>query len=166
MNERLLSGFSEEVVDWLKCCGVTNYTVGGDFDCSDNKLVSLKGCPKIVSGNFNCNRNRLTRLEDGPIEVNGGFDCYDNQITTLIGGPIRVGGNFLCNKNKLSSFEGCPIVDGNFSCHFNNISESELFLYDCNSEQISQYYKNKHLSEDLKKDLIQSSGVDFKKNKI
>ena len=91
-----------------------------------------------------------------------------------------VGGDFNCSNNELTSLEGCPVVlpveheyqfncsvgiKGDFQCIPNRLAESELFLYDYSVEQICEYYKNKHLSEDLKKDLIQSSGVDFKKNK-
>jgi hypothetical protein len=34
------------------------------FDCNDNKLISLEGCPKIVSESFYCSGNKLTSLKD------------------------------------------------------------------------------------------------------
>jgi hypothetical protein len=30
----------------------------GDFDCSDNKLISLEGAPKLVNGYFYCSYNQ------------------------------------------------------------------------------------------------------------
>ncbi len=37
-------------------------TVGGDFNCSGNRLTSLVGVPSSVGGNFWCIENRLTSL--------------------------------------------------------------------------------------------------------
>jgi len=37
-------------------------TVTGDFNCGDNTLTSLVGCPNRVGGDFDCDRNNLTSL--------------------------------------------------------------------------------------------------------
>jgi hypothetical protein len=52
--------------------------VNGYFDCSNNLLTSLKGCPKEVKGSFYCSRNKLTSLEGCPKVVKGNFYCYGN----------------------------------------------------------------------------------------
>lgn len=57
--------------------------VNGDFCCSDNKLVSLKGCPEVVRGTFSCDRNRLTSLEFCPSLVEGEFYAAFNKINSL-----------------------------------------------------------------------------------
>ena len=43
--------------------------VDGYFDISNNGLISLEGCPKIVTRDFNCSKNNLTSLFEGPTEV-------------------------------------------------------------------------------------------------
>ena len=48
----------------------------------------------------------------------------------------------------------------------NNIIESEMFLYDCNSNQIRQYYNSKNLNEKLLIELNEEAGVGIKKKKI
>lgn len=52
--------------------------INGWFDCSDNNLISLKGCPKIVDGNFYCHHNKLKTLEFSPKIVLGDFNFNDN----------------------------------------------------------------------------------------
>ena len=66
--------------------------VTGFFHCSDNKLTTLKGCPRWVGGgSFTCYNNRLTSLEFSPDYVGGDFYCINNKLTdnfcdTEIGG--------------------------------------------------------------------------------
>ena len=45
-----------------------------NFNCSNNKLISLEGAPKIVES-FNCSGNQLTSLEGAPEKVGGYFEC-------------------------------------------------------------------------------------------
>jgi hypothetical protein len=42
--------------------------VGGTYDCGDNKITSLSGCPKKV-GMFNCSSNMLINFEDAPEQL-------------------------------------------------------------------------------------------------
>jgi hypothetical protein len=52
--------------------------VGGNFGCTNSKLKSLKGSPKIVDGHFVCSYNSKLQSIDGfETEVNGNFVCYD-----------------------------------------------------------------------------------------
>jgi hypothetical protein len=55
--------------------------VSGDFDCSWNRLTSLKGGPRWVGGSFSCQYNQLPSLEFSPDYVDGWFDCSDNLLT-------------------------------------------------------------------------------------
>ena len=65
---------------------LTGQTYEGDLDCSDKKLISLFGCPSIVTGHFNCSYNKLTSLEGAPEKVGGGFDCsYNPDLESLDG---------------------------------------------------------------------------------
>ena len=71
--------------------------VKGDFDCSYNQLITLKGSPIEVKDNFYCHNNRLTSLEGAPKKVNVRFQCDNNQLTSLKGAPKEVGGDFICS---------------------------------------------------------------------
>lgn len=57
------------------------YIVNGTFDCSENQLTSLRGCPSIVEGNFYCYNNQLNSLDYCPEIVNGKFFCHGNNKT-------------------------------------------------------------------------------------
>ena len=91
--------------------------VSKSFNCSENYLTTLEGCPDEVSESFNCSHNNLTSLEFAPSYVGGGFSCERNHLTSLEGCPDSVGGNFWCGGNNLTSLEGIPsFVGGEFDC--------------------------------------------------
>jgi hypothetical protein len=54
--------------------------VRGDFNCGNNRLTSLEGCPSSLGGFFDCGSNELTSLEFSPIKVGGNFSCHGNQL--------------------------------------------------------------------------------------
>lgn len=147
------------------------------FDCSNNKLTSLKGCPRFVKGYFTCKDNLLTSLEFSPSTVRGHFDCSKNLLTTLKGSPTRVGGDFKCLSNKLTSLKYAPKevgyrIYGNFDCTSNKITSLEYspkeifgegkeaffksgsFISDnFTHEEYLQFWKAKDLAEKLEKGL-------------
>jgi hypothetical protein len=53
--------------------------VQGYFDCDDNELTSLRGCPTYIANDsyFGCEHNRLTSLQYCPLEC-GDFYCSGN----------------------------------------------------------------------------------------
>ena len=63
------------------------------FDCSENKLTTLDGCPKYVGGNFYCYGNNLTTVEGCPKYVGGDLVC--EIITHHILGNVQR--NIYCN---------------------------------------------------------------------
>jgi hypothetical protein len=113
----------------------------GDFNCFENELTSLEGCPTHVYGDFYCGDNKLTSLEYSPVFVDGYyncnnncltslkgctdevffFNCYSNQLKSLEHAPSRVT-YFLCCDNKLTSIEHAPNIlnDGWFDCYDNH----------------------------------------------
>ena len=96
--------------------------VEGSFDCSKNKLTTLKGAPKEVGGDFKCFKNQLTTLEGAPNEVGGHFTCSRNKLITLKGAPREVGGYFGCSENELTTLKGAPKeVVREFSCDGNRL---------------------------------------------
>jgi len=74
--------------------------VHGDFDCSFNRLKTLKGSPKFVKGNFNCSNNLLVSLYGAPQYVEGSFYCHDNQLTSLNNITKKINGILYCYNNK------------------------------------------------------------------
>jgi hypothetical protein len=101
--------------------------VGGGFYCGNNELTSLKDAPQEVGGSFGCSHNKLTSLKDAPQEVGGDFDCSDNELTSLKDAPQEVDGDFYCGSNALTSLEGAPKkLGGSFNCFGNPVSESVL----------------------------------------
>ena len=57
-----------------------NVNVGGDFNCNNNKLISLKGAPSSVGKDFYCQYNLLTSLEGAPSSVGKDFHCFKNPV--------------------------------------------------------------------------------------
>ena len=82
--------------------------VSSSFDCSNNKLTSLKNCPERVGNNFYCYGNQLTTLEYCPDHIGNNFYCNSNNLKTLDHFPISVGGDSYCENNQLTNFDGLP----------------------------------------------------------
>lgn len=80
----------------------------GDINCSNNDLISLKGCPKEVLGDFRCCNNRLKSLDYAPKAIKYNFDCSNNGLKSLQNAPQEVGFDFDCSYNELTSLEGRP----------------------------------------------------------
>src|SRR5690606_21069453 len=87
-------------------------TIEGDFivtiDMVSNGHFIESKIPNKVTGSFNCSNNQLTSLEGCPTSVGGSFYCFNNQLTSLEGGPTKVGIGFYCSNNQLTSLEGSP----------------------------------------------------------
>lgn len=148
-NTMLKTGI--EITRWLHQMNITHYTLNDDlsvnsmlvnlshkqlkeipvqfnevahFYCEENKLTSLKGCPKIVHESFKCRNNLLTTLEYSPNYIGKSFYCDANKLTSLKGGPKIIGNVFSCQENLLTSLEFCPDeVRGNFYCDHNFIED-------------------------------------------
>jgi hypothetical protein len=119
-------------------------TVNGDFNCSENQLISLIGSPRKVTQTFDCTYNKLITLEGAPDEVdificdynktlislkgcpqiiNWDFQCRENSITSLEGGPIKVGNIYDCSNNQLITLKGAPdIINNHFYCSNNQLT--------------------------------------------
>lgn len=98
----------------------------GNFDCSENFLTSLRGCPNIVKKTFSCGYNQLTNLEFSPAFIGQDFDCYHNQLISLMGAPKKVI-NFNCCNNKLTELIGAPeIIELNLNLSSNLLKKLEL----------------------------------------
>jgi len=104
--------------------------VNGYFECGDNYLTSLKGCPVRVGNGFYCYNNQLTSLQYSPQYVeSGNFSCHGNKIESLQYCTELIRSNFYCYDNKLTSLEHHPTVYGEFYCNYNQINTFENFYY-------------------------------------
>ena len=72
-----LNGFNKEKIVELPSFIQFNI-IKGWFDISNNELISIKGCPKIIYESFSCQFNKLVTLEYCPKKVYMFFKCYHN----------------------------------------------------------------------------------------
>ena len=79
--------------------------VSGYFNCSFNKLTSLKGSPKEVGTFFTCYGNKLIDLKYAPNRIGSWFDCSNNNLKNLVDSPTSKN-LFFCEGNPLESLEG------------------------------------------------------------
>lgn len=128
--------------------------IKGDFNVSDNQLISLKCSPIEVSGTFDCSLNQLTSLEYAPSVVNGDFYCYMNKLISLKGCPSHINGSFIAAYNRLRNLDGCPEdVYGLFDVSFNQIDNFDFFPMTARAgfysdfEKGLDYFKNKFYSK-------------------
>jgi len=85
-------------VKYLKYLPIKFNIALGDFNCANNDLISLEGCPKYVGGDFYCFKNQLTSLDGAPKYIGGNFGCYcygGNQFTSLKGAPEVIRGQWV-----------------------------------------------------------------------
>lgn len=78
----------------LKFNKITNY-----FDCSENELTTLEGCPVYVGSTFDCCYNNLTSLKYSPKYVGDDFNCSDNNIKRLEYLSCEIGGEFFSDSD-------------------------------------------------------------------
>jgi hypothetical protein len=113
LRDKALTELPKDIPDLLE----------GNFNCSMNKLTSLKGAPSEIRGNFICSYNSLTSLEGAPKKVTGDFYCNGNKLATLEGAPTEVGKMFDCSANSLTSLKGAPKkCEDNFDCSANELT--------------------------------------------
>ena len=76
---------------WLHTIAVKNYTINDDLtvdvfgyvDISNENLTEIPVQFGKISGYFDCSHNKLTSLKNCPKEVNGSFYFYDNILEDI-----------------------------------------------------------------------------------
>ena len=123
---------------------LSTVTVKGDFDCFNNQLTNLNGCPQNVGGDFICSANQLISLVGAPQSVGRDFFCRINKLTNLVGAPQNIGGGFYCSANQLISLVGAPqSVGQDFVCEHNQLTnldgapQSVGRDFDCSDNQLT-----------------------------
>jgi hypothetical protein len=87
--------------------------VDGNFNCSYNRLLTLKGSPSYIGGCFYCTQNNLRSLVGGPTTVVGDLYCINNYLESFEGFPTTIGGNIDAKNNNIKSFKGFPELHSN-----------------------------------------------------
>lgn len=150
VREDLIVDVTEDVdlsLRELHCFPVRFGVITGNFNCSKNKLVTLKGAPEKVYGCFDCSMNYLVSLKYGPtyaadyfcqsnylVDLTGApkkahlFDCSFNQLISLKGAPLDLTSNFNCSYNHLVSLEYAPqIIQGSIHLQYNQLQSLSGF---------------------------------------
>ncbi len=112
----------KEIHDICMKYNIENYSINtdGSIDVNDDVNIYKRGLSKIplkfnkVSGYFNCSNNNLTTLEGCPKKVDGFFDCSNNKLVSLDGIPEYIRGSLMCYRNPLKSLEGFNDDDFNY----------------------------------------------------
>jgi hypothetical protein len=95
------------------------------FNCSENKLTDLKGCPNEVMEDFICSNNPLlTSLKDGPTYVGDLYEASHNKSLETLDIKCEILGNLRvdnCNIYNLDNFKA--EVVGRIDIHDNPISD-------------------------------------------
>ncbi len=122
------------------------HEVAGDFDVSDNELITLEGSPKRVGGSFLAYKNELNTLKGGPIEVGKNFIILRNNINSLEYSPVKVKEDYICSHNPLKSLAGIVYVGGNVftnilveTLKYQEFSYNSVITYKYSGEAISEY---------------------------
>ena len=117
--------------------------VKGYFNCSRNKLTSLKGSPRKVLQFFECNNNPLlTSLEYSPLKVSRYYDCESTGIKSLDNITQDVDSVF-CGYNDLKSLEGLSESLNILHCDFSNLTT----LKGCPKKVKEFYFRNNYITD-------------------
>ena len=97
----------DEISKKLDEFNIKNYTinkdssidVNGNVDLCDKNLTEIPFNFNKVNSNFNCSWNKLKTLKGSPKEVNNNFICANNKLVSLEGILKKIGGDFNCWQN-------------------------------------------------------------------
>ena len=93
--------------------------IGGWFDCSDNKITSLKGLPEKFR-DLNASYNNLTNMIGCPTELKR-LTVFNNKLTSLEGSTQNQLSVFSCSNNNLTSLDGGPMNVFKYYCYSNKV---------------------------------------------
>ncbi len=125
--------------------------VGTNFEISGCKLQNLTNMPLTVGKQFNCSYNELMTLKGSPSKVKS-LDCGSNRLVSLDYLP-KIEMDLFCNDNKLISLKGCPKELVELDAADNNLTSVEGAPESCRTINLfSNKIKsiegiNKHIKE-------------------
>jgi len=143
-------------VEYLKQLPLTFNVVKGHFNCEENNLTTLEGCPKEVRSYFDCSYNQLISLEHSPKIVEGDFICWSNYYITSLEGlenTYITGRLDVCGCDNLYSLKGFPKKVGSFDCSGTPLSPIyNTFIQECDYDTMRKFNKF---------DVIYTDGLDW-----
>lgn len=111
--------------------------IEGYFDCSENNLTSLKGCPKVIKGDFFCYNNQLSNLQFAPEIVKGNIInfsknpieeesllFFSTDVTSV--GKIIVFDNVVYDKEDFLIYTNKLKIKNEFEILNNNINHNKM----------------------------------------
>ncbi len=100
--------FLKELPDFLS----TIDKVEGYFSITNNRLTSLKNCPRIINDSFYCSDNNIKNLVGGPKEVHLNYNLHNNyELVSLEGIPEIIGKDLnITSCYKLTNFKYFPRI--------------------------------------------------------
>ena len=136
---------------------ITNYTINddGSIDVNGDVYLINKGLTELplifnrVTGEFDCSRNRLTSLKGSPRWVGRYFDCGNNRLASLEFSPDYVGDGFYCGWNQLTDNYSDTEIGGDF---YTSLEQDGLIINNnrvTNYKEFQKLYKRKLILNDL-----------------
>ncbi len=162
----------EETIAWLDKYGVENYTINDDLtvDVAGGVLLNKKELTAIdvkfnlVQGHFNCSNNKLSSLEGCPEKINGNFDCSKNLLNSLEFGPKKISGGYTFSESDINNFEFIPEYCGlGYQIKFGDRS---IFLSQCDMEQENRNEQTNKIKKELEVKLKEKNEKLINKIKI
>jgi len=142
--------------------------VNVSFDCSYNKLTSLKDAPSYIGKGFYCNSNLLTSLKGSPPYVAGDFYCSFNYLISLQYAPLEVGGKFGGYLNLLLSKECLSVVKDELNINTNpfEITDGaiqcvEQMTYEQQMEELKFFDENDFNASKMFQEILNDLGVEY-----
>lgn len=102
--------------------------VHGYFSISENKLLSLLGCPRKVFGAFCAESNELISLNGGPTYVEGDYIVDNNKLDCLLGVANTIYNNLSVSNNPLLNLKGLQSVNIGRSLNISKIMNDDFIL--------------------------------------
>lgn len=155
-EKELLKRLKQFKIDKDNCTILDDFSVNvkGNVNLSNKNLMYLPIKFNKVSGNFNCSDNKLVTLRGSPDNMNKekSFNCSYNQLKSLQWAPSWVGNEFNCSQNNLTSLEYCPkVCIGTFNASFNHLTEVDdmpnSIIVNLSHNQIT-HFSNKVMKKD------------------
>jgi len=125
MNALQKKNAEKTIKDFCKKYHIEDYTINNDgsIDVDGDVILMEFDLQKIpikfnnVTGTFNCSYNRLTSLKNAPKYVGEVFTCQSNCLTSLEGFPISVGEVVVAYDNEFSSIDYLPETKGKYKIY-------------------------------------------------
>lgn len=118
--------------------------VKGHFDCSENQLVSLVGCPREIGDTFRCVKNKIKTIDDFPENRLNHLILANNKDLTEISDEIllKIKGNLVIYKTSIF------FINPKFNTRIDHYEDS-LFIGVLTPKEFNQMHVSKRIKQRL-----------------